>query len=382
MDYRPEHAKVIEAAYVASALAVRLDIDGRMYEVDFHEYRQVYVEDPTKCRRVKRHGGAIDSGPRLVGAISVTSFALGVRVRLADGSGGIGRTIGIAKRGSVVEVLWDDGTKTAHTLQKKDLLMAPSCPPDWSAGASDIVRQTRLQKALFRNTYQSERTIDRLKRSGVSEVPAGYRVRTVYRNQNRTLWARYFDRRNALAHKCQPGGGAQGEMWPWKPIKTMQCLPDAMRLNSRCNEVYLFHGSKLQALQSIFDNGFDVSKAKDGLLGRRIYFAESVTKADEYCCKGATFGKSDLFALLICRVCLGKALYTCDVVPKSAGLDENIKKAGADSVVAERPSGYRELVVSDMDQAFPEFLVYFERVSAPLSAGNVVPPVISAPGGA
>ena len=59
-------------------------------------------------------------------------------------------------------------------------------------------------------------------------------------------------------------------------------LPETC-LGPVCNEVYLFHGTKLDNIPSILEKGFDLNKARGGLYGKGMYLAESSEKADQYC---------------------------------------------------------------------------------------------------
>lgn len=47
-------------------------------------------------------------------------------------------------------------------------------------------------------------------------------------------------------------------------------------------EVFLFHGTKLHNIPNIIEKGFDLKRARNGLYGKAIYFAESSEKADQY----------------------------------------------------------------------------------------------------
>merc|ERR1711920_219940 len=103
-----------------------------------------------------------------------------------------------------------------------------------------------------------------------------------------------------------------------------------------------------------------------GLYGFGIYFSERVTKADEYA--GAIpEGAEDagLFNVLICRVVAGRA----NVVTTNEIDTEKLRKDVFDgpyhSVFGDRcktlGKPYREIVVYDKDQVYPEFLLTYAR---------------------
>lgn len=48
------------------------------------------------------------------------------------------------------------------------------------------------------------------------------------------------------------------------------------------NEVFLFHGTLKENIDSILQNGFDLSMARGGLYGSGIYLSDSAQKADQY----------------------------------------------------------------------------------------------------
>merc|ERR1712183_796781 len=92
-------------------------------------------------------------------------------------------------------------------------------------------------------------------------------------------------------------------------------LVKRQHLRSYCNEWLLFHGTSRQAAESILSGAGDfvislAGSATGTLYGKGIYFAESITKADEY-------AKLDdgLCCVLVCRVVGGHVLYNDEVTP-------------------------------------------------------------------
>lgn len=133
------------------------------------------------------------------------------------------------------------------------------------------------------------------------------------------------------------------------------------------NECYLWHGTGPKQVESISRKGFDLQQAGSGrgsLFGRGLYFAESCLKADEYAKKN----DRELFALILCRVTLGNVNY-CDVEDPTA-IRESLRsscRASTDfyhSVLGDREKTrktFREFVIFDENQAFPEYIVWYSR---------------------
>lgn len=65
-------------------------------------------------------------------------------------------------------------------------------------------------------------------------------------------------------------------------IKTKGIYITGHKLNKDINEVYLFHGSRAENINSIATEGFRLDKAQRGLYGTGVYLAESSQKADQY----------------------------------------------------------------------------------------------------
>ncbi|CAK0892457.1 unnamed protein product [Prorocentrum cordatum] len=195
-------------------------------------------------------------------------------------------------------------------------------------------------------------------------VPCGYKVRRVWRNQNLELWGKYvLTRGKVLAESV---GAARVESETSAHFK--DGLPD---LQVDANEWGLFHGASLPACVSICATSFSHTKARSGgtwsgqlpLYGDGFYFAERVTKADEY----AKPSDEDptAFHMLVCRVVGGRVkVQTSNDINKEA-LKQQVFKGDHHSVLGDRVSKlnkpYREFVVYDSNQIFPEFVVEYSR---------------------
>jgi hypothetical protein len=141
-------------------------------------------------------------------------------------------------------------------------------------------------------------------------------------------------------------------------------------------EWWLFHGTRQNAARGICSNNFRSNLAGTGstwkaagagwgmpLYGFGHYFAENITKADEYAHDDSD---ANIHAVLLCRVCGGrtKIVTTGEIDPHS--LQKEVLEGDFHSVYGDRVSvlkkPYREVVVYDSDQIFPEFLIIYRRI--------------------
>lgn len=208
-----------------------------------------------------------------------------------------------------------------------------------------------------------------------AQVPLAYEVVRAERNRNANLWATFGTTRAAIREECSSSD--------FQEIRPRSCLPipGTEALDETINEWRLLHGAKLEALKGICSNNFRLKLAGSGatwkepgkgigkpLYGYGVYLAECSTKSDEYseviteglpmdvgCC-----------AMLVCRVVGGM----CRVVDTNEFDTEELRRDIFDgpyhSVYGDRVSKlgkpYREIVVYDNAQVFPEFIIYYHRI--------------------
>lgn len=118
------------------------------------------------------------------------------------------------------------------------------------------------------------------------------------------------------------------------------------------------------------------------MYGKGIYFAESCTKADEYA-KDEQGGHYDgVHALLLCRVCVGQYHYVTDRDPS---VIDYFHRGETDSTIGDRAASvhtYREVVIYDADQVYPEYIVLYTRLHGgqlPQKVSDSVPFVLELP---
>ncbi|CAJ1399876.1 unnamed protein product [Effrenium voratum] len=130
------------------------------------------------------------------------------------------------------------------------------------------------------------------------------------------------------------------------------------------NTVWLFHGTSDEAAEKITRGDFLVDKAGSNagtLYGRGIYLAESCSKSDEY----STENSDGHRCILLCRAALGNVLYNDDVAPNVDCIVRQIHDKNYHSLLGDREKcrkTFREFVVYDDDQVYPEFAVWYKRV--------------------
>eukprot|EP00451_Oxyrrhis_marina_P015199 CAMPEP_0204309338 /NCGR_PEP_ID=MMETSP0469-20131031/1043_1 /ASSEMBLY_ACC=CAM_ASM_000384 /TAXON_ID=2969 /ORGANISM="Oxyrrhis marina" /LENGTH=323 /DNA_ID=CAMNT_0051288949 /DNA_START=3 /DNA_END=969 /DNA_ORIENTATION=+ len=145
-------------------------------------------------------------------------------------------------------------------------------------------------------------------------------------------------------------------------------------------EALLLHGTKPDAVTSILSSRFDREKCEFGLAGRGFYFAERITKADEY-----TIESNGLCCVIVCRVLLGHVNVCADANwsrDKNQSLEDSVCKTGDyDSVMVDRERSrdtFREFVVYDT-AAVPSALCGLVQEMDPWSEGLPVDAMDCAP---
>ena len=118
----------------------------------------------------------------------------------------------------------------------------------------------------------------------------GLKVKHVFRVNNKSLMQEYNAEKEKTLHLNMPLLPLELRI---RPILTNKVLRDQRNrhdpeigeenfLSLGANEAYLFHGTKSDHVKHILEQGFDLSKSKNGLYGKAIYLAESSEKADQY----------------------------------------------------------------------------------------------------
>jgi len=138
------------------------------------------------------------------------------------------------------------------------------------------------------------------------------------------------------------------------------------------NEAMLFHGTKPSACENICKSDFMIKMAGTSagmLYGPGIYFGENSSKSDEYATdeKSGIFG--GLYAMLLCRVTCGRFYYTDEVNPDVQSITQSCtgRTAQYHCCLGDRAKArgtYREFIVFNADQAYPEYVIIYRREEA------------------
>lgn len=282
-------------------------------------------------------------------------------------------------------------------------LMEDTVPSDWAPGQEGLVKvedDVLLQglQALMMSTHKTTDnwTRDRgCSMHGVNgcpaacaslhrcSVPSGYVLVTAYRNQNLDLWQKFSLVKSAIVEECSRA--CETPYAAYSVASSTSSLSRQQSLEENCNEWYLFHGTKPEACKGICETNFRLNMAGTGatwkdtgkavgtpLYGFGLYFAERLTKADEYSQpipSGGTLLQDvegeDLYGVLLCRVIGGRANLVTTNEIEIERLRRDVFDGPYHSVFGDRVSSlgkpFREIVVYDKDQCYPEFLLVYAR---------------------
>ncbi|CEL92888.1 unnamed protein product [Vitrella brassicaformis CCMP3155] len=245
-------------------------------------------------------------------------------------------------------------------------------------------RERRLVQHLMNETFLDRRTRDREGR-----MPKWLKVTSVHRIENPRLWTEYCVKRYEMLREVRT---LEDELYKMSNIRTMAAWqhvnPSTTHsLVPEVNETYLFHGTSMEAAEAIADSGFMIKLAGTGagtLYGKGIYFTECSSKGDEYTSttaapatstdrdttSAATANEADppVYSMLLCRVCLGHIFWTPEDRPTPMQLYKLVKGGPHHSVLGDRETAkgtYREFIVYEPDQAYPEYLIRYCRRAHP-----------------
>jgi hypothetical protein len=249
-----------------------------------------------------------------------------------------------------------------------------SLPHSWTGRHDDkswnkrvpVTDKKLLQElaSIFELTYKAAWTRDR-KSTGLNKVPTGYEFVKAEKNENYADWKGYYLKRHMLAHDCTKKPFVQ-----IRPLTgTATSLVDRHKLRAYCNEWFLLHGTNPEAAENIARGEFGLQLAGSAtgtLYGKGTYFAESVTKADEYA--GGAEGPMGLCCMLLCRVVGGYVLYNDEVTPDANALQGKVTSGEYHSILGDREkcrNTYKEYVIFDDDQVYVDYILHYKRVFGP-----------------
>eukprot|EP00930_Biecheleria_cincta_P069444 TRINITY_DN5718_c0_g1_i1.p1 TRINITY_DN5718_c0_g1~~TRINITY_DN5718_c0_g1_i1.p1 ORF type:complete len:624 (-),score=58.48 TRINITY_DN5718_c0_g1_i1:234-2105(-) len=211
-------------------------------------------------------------------------------------------------------------------------------------------------------------------------VPTGYQLIRAERNRNPPLWQTYATTRSAIKQEVMTSSLPREK---YSPL-SVRDIPNEEPLDPSVNEWRLMHGTNVDACRAICGSNFRLKLAGTGatwkdagadkgtpLYGYGVYLAESSTKADEYA-ESITGGlpiDEGCYAMLVCRVTGGlcRLVDTNEFDPNE--LRRDVLDGPYHSVFGDRVvklgKPFREIVVHDNNQVFPEFILYYKRLGVP-----------------
>jgi hypothetical protein len=216
-----------------------------------------------------------------------------------------------------------------------------------------LLEVDHLQK-LFDVSFRQKYTRDR--KGG--KVPQRLVVRRAARIQNAHTWQDFVARQNTILAELPPGEHSV------EKLKTEGILEHLLTPTEKTtNAAWLFHGTSEKGAAGIAEHDFRVDMAGSNagtLYGNGVYLAESCAKSDEYAADDA----EGLRRIIVCRTTLGNVLYSDENRPDVDLLVKQCVEGPYNSVLGDREKihdTFREFIVYDEDQVYPEFIVWYER---------------------
>lgn len=225
------------------------------------------------------------------------------------------------------------------------------------------------------------------------KIPSSFKLNKLMRIQNKEIWQRYQFARTCIEkqNKYKLNESESSKYINKIPIKTK-------KIDDKSNEYYLFHGTKWEVINIVKKKGFDERVGStSGMFGAGIYFAENSSKSNQYvpcpqCGKGAIFTdgictcnliSTQNYGMLMCRVILGDIHIALDYNSEQyKGTKKHpIRRPPYklndmelyDSIMGESINNggsklnYREFIIYDRFQVYPEYILYFDRIPSLIS---------------
>ncbi|XP_070176785.1 uncharacterized protein [Littorina saxatilis] len=204
----------------------------------------------------------------------------------------------------------------------------------------------------------------------------------VCRLENPELWEKYSERKEKLLRRLKKSprrrlAGLEEIAGNSGPVMTSSTIVSGSVLrrevSSEINEHYLFHGTKDECLVAIERDGLDGRFSKERpLLGRGVYAAESPTKSDQYTDPSKLERTGGPKTMLLVRMLLGEPHINTDRSPPKFSrppckgclqlLCDCQHATHYDSVVDDAGRLFREFVVYEQCQCYPEYIITYKRV--------------------
>lgn len=198
-------------------------------------------------------------------------------------------------------------------------------------------------------------------------LPVCYLVRQVIRVESSSIWARYVMKKDEIRRKRMNESIRKFEPAVVTDELCRQHEELFAPLNEDLNEVYLLHGTGVRITLAIAQNDFNINLAGSNagtMYGRGCYLGENCTKADEYASDDPGGYYDGMYAMVVCRTMMGNYFYT-ERRDENAG--DHIAAGTFDSTCGDRTKRvdtFREFVVYDNSQVYPEYVIMYNKVYA------------------
>ena len=183
-------------------------------------------------------------------------------------------------------------------------------------------------------------------------LAAGATVTRVDRIENTRLWKMFSARRHEIETALR--GITPVDCSPFES-------PSTRVLDPSVNECMFWHGTSIKGGKMIANTGFDERIASlGGFSGAGCYFAEAIAKSMAYAVPASVTGE---YCMLLCRVILGEPQRRNKHFGSQQRhpLAKNANGERFDSVVVHPPGSYREFIIYDGLQTYPEFMIRFTK---------------------
>ncbi|KAH3832425.1 uncharacterized protein LOC127877783 isoform X2 [Dreissena polymorpha] len=230
---------------------------------------------------------------------------------------------------------------------------------------------------LVQDTWDAQHVGHGRDAKGLSELNyTKVKVTRVERIENYELFHKYAAKRQELFKKAfKTGGpfksmekltGSKGKVLTTSNIENNSVL--SKEVYHEVNEHYMFHGT--DGVDKIAEQGLDCRLAgHTAMFGQGVYCAESSTKSDQYADPKGMRSLTDRKMLLV-RTCLGEPFVTSS--PKSYArppckscLEDKCRCSNNqfyDSIIGDGSWNFREFIVYNMTDVYPEYIVTYDRV--------------------
>jgi len=210
---------------------------------------------------------------------------------------------------------------------------------------------------LLDETFKEVYTRDR--RGG--EVPQRLVLVAATHIQNELNWVEYIKKREEIRAEIRAEQLTGTEVCQPRTMDSA-ALKGLNSLDEEVQEAWMWHGTSKAGAEGITSEDFRLTFAGNNagtLYGRGIYLAEACSKSDEY-----TQEADGERYLLLCRSTLGRINYNDESRPDVTALEDSCLTDRYHCVLGDREKirgTYREFIVFDDDQVYPEYIVKYRR---------------------